>query len=283
MASNVTPINMLVTLNSNYVAPLTVMLSSLMRSNPSESFVLYVAHSSLTDEDFMKIRSAVDIRRCTVVSVPIDGRRLKDAPVLDRITKETYYRLIAHEYLPEDVKKVLYIDPDTVIINALRPLYDIELKDNLLMGATHVKKPLNRLTVKWLHMQKGTWYINAGVMLMNLEGMRNTITSEEIFRFITENAKRLYLGDQDVINALFSDRILLADACIFNLDEKTRKQFSRRIDNAWVNKNTVIVHFNGKYKPWKPGYKGVLKGFYDREVHCMNTGMPAVSRTSKAG
>ncbi len=283
MKTELSPINLLVTLDSNYVGPLTVMLSSLMRSNPDDSFCLYVAHSSLTGEDFMKIRGAVDVRRCAVVSVPVDGRRLSDAPVLDRITKETYYRLIAHEYLPENVRKILYIDPDTVVINPLRPLYDTELKGHLIMGATHVKPLLNSVIKKSLHMAKDSWYINAGVMLMNIEELRRTVTSEEIFGFIKENAKKLYLGDQDVINAMFSGRILLIDPRIFNLDEKTRRRAGRQIDNAWVNQNTVIVHYNGKYKPWKSGYKGVLKGFYDREIYHMNHRAAAAPKTSKAG
>ena len=36
--------NILVTLDSNYVGPLTVLLKSLMITNPNNSFDLYVAH-----------------------------------------------------------------------------------------------------------------------------------------------------------------------------------------------------------------------------------------------
>ena len=44
--------NILVTLDSNYVMPLTVLLKSLMITNPQNEFDIYVAHSSLTKDDF---------------------------------------------------------------------------------------------------------------------------------------------------------------------------------------------------------------------------------------
>ena len=50
--------NILVTLDSNYVGPLTVFLKSLMITNPNNEFDIYVAHSSLTEEDFIKIKNA---------------------------------------------------------------------------------------------------------------------------------------------------------------------------------------------------------------------------------
>lgn len=262
-------INILVTLDSNYVGPLTVMLFSLLRSNPFEKFNLYVANSSLTAEDFKKIRAAVDIARCRVIPVSVNENLLCDAPVLERITKETYYRLIAADYLPKDVKRVLYIDPDTVVINSLRNLYDTDFNGNLIMGASHVWGLMNLICLKRLNMTPKGKYVNAGVLLMNIEGIREAVTTDEIFKYIDQNAKRLLLADQDVINALFSERTLVADAQIFNLDEKTYAHFRRDVDNAWIDRNTVIVHFNGKYKPWKDGYKGKLKCFYDRETAIM--------------
>ncbi len=262
-------INILVTLDSNYVGPLTVMLFSILRSNPFEKFNLYVANSSLTKADFSRIRAAVDITRCRVIPVSVDEKLLCDAPVLKRISKETYYRLIAADYLPKEVKRVLYIDPDTVVINSLRSLYDTDFKGNLIMGASHVWGLMNLICLKRLDMTPKSKYVNAGVLLMNIEGIREAVTADEIFEYIDQNAKRLLLADQDVINALFSERTLVADAQIFNLDEKTYAHFRRDVDNAWIDRNTVIVHFNGKYKPWKDGYKGKLKCFYDRETAIM--------------
>ena len=60
-------------------------------------------------------------------------------------------------------------------------------------------------------------------------------------------------------------------AKLYNLDEKTYRYFSscfageRKIDLDWVEKNTVIIHFNGKKKPWKEQkYTGRLGDFFEK-------------------
>lgn len=272
------PMNILVTLDSNYVYPLTVMLSSLMRSNPYERFNLYVAHSSLTREDFYAIDAAVDSARCRVMPMRVSAEMLVNAPVLDRITHETYYRLLAPEYLPKSVDRVLYIDPDTVVINPLRGIYYMDFEGELIIGSSHVSPFLNFVNRIRLHMAKDSKYINAGVMLMNIEGLRKSTTSAEIFDYISSRGSSLYLADQDVINGMFSAGTRLIAPEVFNLDEKTYKTAEEKgeIDMNWVKENCAIIHYNGEYKPWKPGYRGVLKPFFDHEVARMRERRRAV-------
>ena len=252
--------NILVALNSNYVSQLTVMLHSMMLSNPKEYFDIYVAHSSLTQRDFRLISDATDRHRCRIHPVTVKSDILDEAPVLKRISKETYYRLLAAEYLPEYLDRILYLDPDTVIMNPLDRFYNIDFGDNLIVGATHVALFVKTYNLKRLNMPENGEYINAGVLLMNLDGLRKSYTSKEIFEYINTNKKKLYLADQDVINALYGDRTLTIRPELINLDEKTFKRSGKNL--AWVEANTMIVHYDGKMKPWKEGYKGVLDRYY---------------------
>ncbi|MGN0469153.1 MAG: glycosyltransferase family 8 protein [Acutalibacteraceae bacterium] len=254
--------NILVTLNSSYIGPLTVMLKSLMISNPNGSFDLYVAHSSLTDEDFDFIDENIDKKRVNVHSIKLDPNILDDAPVLKRISKETYYRLLLIDYLPKDLDRVLYIDPDTVVINDISSLYNIDFKGKSLAAAGHTRGFVEFINKKRFHMAKDERYFNAGVIMFNLERLRKTITTKDIFDYIRKYEKWLFLADQDVLNGMFCSDVLLIDECLYNLDEKTVSNNKSFINDEWIRKNTVIVHFNGQYKPWKSGYKGVLEHFY---------------------
>ncbi len=255
--------NILVTLNSAYIHPLTVMLKSLMLSNPDTFFDIYIGHSSLTAEDFQKIREVIDSNRVTLHPIKITAGMLKGAPILKRTSKETYYRLLMCEYLPEELDRILYIDPDTVIINSLDELYNLPLDGYVLAGSTHMTKLTNKFNLVRLGLNRKSQYINAGVILVNLNLMRKSVTVQDIFNFITENSKRLPLADQDVINVLFDRKIFYFDAKKFNLDERTCRHFSKIVDKNWIDKNAVIIHFNGSMKPWKPDYKGILKPYYD--------------------
>ena len=277
------PMNILVTLDSNYVEPLTVMLSSLMHSNPGEFFNIYTAHSTLTEEDFERIASSVESSRCRVIPIQVSGELLRDAPVLKRISKETYYRLIAADYLPESVDRVLYIDPDTVIINPIRRLFELELHGCVMAGATHIGAMRLRINRKRLDMCENSEYVNAGVLLMDIAAIRSCITSEQIFAYISKMGNKLYLADQDVINALFCDKMYIIDERILNLDETTYFHHRDSISLSWVKKNTMIVHYNGKYKPWRENYRGKLKGFYDVELSYLNSRLAAAKDIKRAG
>lgn len=254
--------NILVTLNSAYVGPLTVLLKSLMISNPEGRFDLFVAHSSLTEEDFEFIGQNIDKNRVTVHSVSVDPKLLENAPILKRTSKETYYRLLLLEYLPKELDRILYIDPDTVVIKNIEPFYNIDFKGKALAAAGHTKSWVEFLNKKRFGFKEGERYFNAGIIMFNLQRMRNIVTTQQIFDYIRKHEKWLFLADQDVLNGMFHSETLFVDECIYNLDEKTVRFNQPKVTPEWIEKNTVIVHFNGKYKPWKPDYKGILEHYY---------------------
>lgn len=255
--------NILVTLDGNYVKPLCVLLHSLMISNPNGIFDLYVAHSSLKEEHFAMIEDAVDTSRVTVHSISVDPGLLKDAPTKKRISKETYYRLVMAEYLPEELDRVLYIDPDTIIINDISSFYNVDFKGKTLAACGHLYSVVDWFCRVRFHMKDGARYFNAGVLMVNLQKLREVLNPQQVFDYVKKNKNWLFLADQDVLNGIFANDTLILDECIYNLDEKTASYCRKRVkDLDWIRQNTVIVHFNGKYKPWKPGYKGILLPLY---------------------
>lgn len=266
--------NLLVTLNSKYMYPLCVMLRSLCKSNPDTKFDIYVAHSSLTDDDFAVIHENIN-GNMTIHPVHIDEKIFDSAPVLSRISKETYYRLIIDSFLPQDIDRILYLDPDLVIIKPLDEFYSVDLNGNIVAGSPHTWGFLelcNRLRLR-LTFTKGWRYVNAGVILIDVKAWRKFIDTPRMLEFVNKNIRRLKLSDQDALNILYHGKILVVDERKYNLDEKTFFHYNRpgriikrhkRIDLDWVEKNSVIIHFNGSKKPWGDGeYKGKLGGYFE--------------------
>lgn len=265
--------NIFVSLDSNYIHPLCVMLSSLAETNASNSFNLYVAYSSLTEDDFLRMEKSIGSLNAKIHRVPVDENIFAGAPVLDRLSKATYYRLLIGEILPESVDRLLYLDPDIVINGDLTDFYNTDLGDKVIAGCTHLygfNKWVNfaRLGIR---KKNRTCYVNAGVLLIDLKKWRKAVTVSSILGFIQKNIKILFLADQDVINVLFADKLMHVDERLYNLDEKTFRYFSekssadKRIDLGWVRRNTVIIHYNGKQKPWHDTeYKGRLGEFYEQ-------------------
>jgi len=257
--------DILVTLNSGYLDPLCVMLRSLCVNNPLTHIRVFVAHISLTPKDFAAIESAVKPYDCEIVNVKVDESRFPDLPFNYRWPKEACLRIFAAHYLPDSLERVLYLDPDIVVIKDIGDFYSMDLGDHLLAACTHHFEVFKLLGRRRLHMSKGSVYINSGVLLMNLEALRREQKIQDVYDYVNANSRKLYLFDQDILNGLYHTKTLAVNTLLFNLDERYFKFYNaflmdkkRRIDLDWVADNTVIIHFCGKVKPWDPGYKGAF-------------------------
>ena len=264
------PIAILVTLDALYLRPLCVMLRSLAARTPERDFRVFVLHSSLTPADVDAVRRAIEGCRMTLEEIRVSGGGLDGAPTTDRYPREMYYRIFAAQVLPPELDRVLYLDPDVLAINPAEKLYATPMGDALFAACSHVHASLRKLNELRLGMKKDAPYINSGVMLLNLSRLRREQRPETVQEWLAEH-KSLFLPDQDVISTLYGDRILLLDALQYNLGEKfylscrlrPRSVGEGRPDLAWVRQNTVLIHYCGRNKPWKPRYIGELGVFYD--------------------
>lgn len=260
--------NILVSLDSNYIHQLKVMLTSLQIENPNEEFSIYILNSKLNKEDIENIKKCTDLKRCTTFDVKVPDNMFTNVPITDRYPREMYFRIFAAKLLPDNLDRILYLDPDLVIINSLNEFYNMDLKDMYYAGATHIGKPITKLNEVRLNMPPECEYINSGVLLMNLEALRKEQKEEEVIEYIEKNSTRLYLPDQDVINGLYGHKIICVDEKKYNFGErdfiKTRYLSinDQKIDIKWVVNNACIIHYYGRNKPWKDEYLGDLDVFY---------------------
>lgn len=259
--------NLLVTLDARYIPVLRVMLYSLLQKNPSEAFTLYLAHSSLTEQDIHAAAAGLDGARLTICPVKISDEMLAGAPIEKRYPREMYYRLFAAQFLPASVERILYLDPDIVVLGSVRELYDLAFGEHFFAAASHVKKGFQKFNNLRLDMPDGSSYVNSGVMMMNIAALRARQDTVEVLRYIEENKNLMMLPDQDVLNALYHDRILHLNPLLYNLSEKYFRNYNLSpkndpIDVEWVRLHTVFLHYCGRNKPWKPSYRGKLDCFY---------------------
>ena len=260
-------INILVTLNANYLPPLKVMLNSLFANN-NETFSVYMIHSEIPEHEVAQLEQFVKRRGHQLTSVQVDSEFFSGAPVFRHYSKEMYYRLAAHLLLPEHLDRILYLDPDIVVINPIHDFYWMDFEDCLFVAAEHEYTVKFTRTINKLRLgtPNAKGYFNTGVLLMNLELIRKEVRLEDIYKFIEENRYKLILPDQDVLNALYWNKIKPVDSYRYNYDARYY-ELSKLLPNEknkleWIKKNTVFIHFCGKDKPWHKNYKGELGAFY---------------------
>jgi len=235
-------------------------------NNPGKSFNIYVMHSSLTDKDLEYINEVLKPEGHMLYNVPINEGYFSNAPIVMHYSKEMYYRLLASKFLPDNLDKILYLDPDILIINSIEKLYNTELENYLFAAAYHDRvavKGINKLRLKPYSIEA---YYNSGVMLLNLPLQREIINEEEIFEFVEKNKTSLILPDQDVLNALYSKSIKPVDEILYNYDPRYYTYYklksNGKYDMDYIIYNTSIIHFCGKQKPWNKGYSGKFHSLY---------------------
>lgn len=260
---------LLVTVDKNYIPPLQVMLTSLYMNNPGEDVELYLLHSKLQEKELEPLEKQCGRLGYKFFPVKIEDSWFSQAPVTKQYPREMYYRLLAPCFLPQKLHRILYLDPDILVINSLRPLWETDMKGRLFAAAAHTGKTNLANNINQVRLGTTHKYFNSGVLLINLDQGRKEILPEEIFRYAGEHAKELLLPDQDILNAVFGSRTLELDDYLWNYDARNYSTYLLRsggvCDMDWVMGNTGILHFCGKTKPWQAGYMhrfGILYKHY---------------------
>lgn len=258
--------NLLFTLNKKYFPQLIVLLKSIHHNNPDEEFHIYIISKELDDIHVEEIFSNLKEAKVTITLLEFDETLLKGSPTSKRYPLEIYYRLFAAQVLPSDVDRILYLDPDIVVINSLKELYNMDFEDNYFIGATHVNKILRKFNEIRVSAPKNAPYINTGVMMINVKKLREEQDVNEVYEYIEKHKHKFTLPDQDVLCGLYGDKVKLINEYIYNLNDRMITIYNlknrKKIDLDWVRENAVIIHYCGRNKPWNKKYRGILGEFY---------------------
>lgn len=160
-----------------------------------------------------------------------------------------YARLFLADILPKKVKKILYIDCDTVVLRSLHDLYNIDIAKFPLAavedyGSEHYKKKysLNK-------------YFNSGVLLINLDHWRLFECSRHLTNFLNVEKNYLDFGDQCALNIFFKNKIL-------EVDSRWNNQIFDGHKNKTPINNSSVLHWIGPSKPWKSWFLTESKSYF---------------------
>ena len=242
------------------------MLKSLFLNNEGVNFNIYLLHASLKQAELEELSAFIESHGSKLHVIHVDENCFSDAPILFHYTKEMYFRLLAYKFLPESLDRILYLDPDILVLNPIRELYETDIRGYLYAAAYHDKIPMKKINKLRLYPYEINAYYNSGVLLMNLQQLRKEADEKEIYRFIEENRIKLVMPDQDILNALYAARIKNLNGLYYNFDARYYTYYklvgSGSFDMDQIINNTVILHFCGRKKPWNKKYTGAFHSLY---------------------
>ena len=247
--------------NDSYAQHLCVAMVSVLENHPGRAFDFYVLTDFVSDANRSLLREAAAryggdhrVEFLSVGNEPFE----RFANNIAHITRHTYYRFLIPELLP-DTARALYLDADLVVDGDLSELWRMPLGGALCAGVRDLY--VERLGYKpRIGLTPDDLYVNAGVLLMDLDAMRREGATALLMRTAAERSAGFEFQDQDVLNVALRGRIREVPA-----------KWNYASDNAAAGRNAaaekpVIVHYTGRVKPWSVWEKSrnPLRGLYFR-------------------
>ena len=242
--------NLLVSCNDHYLVPLQVMLHSFFESNPSSSpHRICLLHAGLSARADDQVRELVERHGGEYLSLAVDPTPFEGAATRIHISRETYYRLLAAGYLPQEMDRVLWLDADLIVRKPLDSLYRMDLEGNWAAACSYGSQmlPLILRNASALGLADPGKYFNAGVMLYDLDACRKVDFDTPREAFFRKDRHLLFPG-QDLVNTLFEGHVKIVDYRIWN---SMIHCIRGPEDLEYARAHAAIVHFPGQAKPWK--------------------------------
>ena len=176
------------------------------------------------------------LRDCSIEFVKVDETIFADYRKIKThayITLPTYYRLKITSLLPH-IGRMIYLDCDVVVNHSLAELFNTEMGDLPLAGVHDIN---------FRRVRRNPTYVNAGMLLMDLDNIRRQNVEEGFLSYAVNNAGVITCGDQEIINEVCRGRIKI-------LDERWNVQSSNFVNRSSYTSSPHIVQFVARQKPW---------------------------------
>ena len=265
--------------NEGYARHLGVSLCSLFDSNADEERLeVFIMDTGITPESRGKLTEIARSFGRFLTFIELKDLEKRFAVQLDtgRFDVSTMGRLFAADLLPSGVRRILYLDCDTVVLKPLRRLWETKLGlsgapgkaktagTGFIMAA--VQEPTIYSEVKeYLGLRKEEPYFNAGVLLIDLKQWRKEDLTRKVLAYYSGIAEQSLFNDQDALNGLLKGRIrtlsprwnFFTNYRYFRYDTLCRMQPSyRRIPKEVFRKAKrypAVIHYAGDERPWRAG------------------------------
>lgn len=256
--------------NDKFSPYLDIMIRSVIaNASPEKEYDIIILYNDISEKNQHLISMAardkqnISIRFIRVCEYFDAGKLFVD----QHLSVETYYRLIIPEIMP-NYHKILYLDCDMVADHDVAELYDFDLNGAVIGAAKDidVAGQLNLNQNNWqtyatetLGLDSPYDYFQAGVLILDLDGLRRTMSSEDMIQMALTHSYRCH--DQDILNIVCKNKVTYLPQqwnTLMDWQEVGRsrmdilKMAPRQLYEAYTQarKRPYLIHFAGYQKPW---------------------------------
>ncbi len=270
-------ISIMTSCDENLLRYVTIQLQSIADVMKDKRICFYLFHGGIDPDKLDKLRKQCD----EYENINFFDVAVKDEDDYAQLARygggwasAAYYPLCAHQYLPNDMDRIMYIDAgDTFFMNQPLDYYYTDFEDNALTVTIARFKIVNGGLLMYAENDIGTrnmipdiarGLFNSGSYVINLEKMRELkyttkdyIALAESLVRIKGDANKAYFGEQGILSIAFCGQLkgynypdvkdlwfMPNNFCLWYFDRIKEKP----------SYNPSVVHFAGAEKPWNMIY-----------------------------
>ena len=254
--------------DNNFADILGSALISLFENNrEQETIEVYILDGGISQENKDKLTSIFRKyeRDVHFIEVPDISKLAGETVTSGRWPISTFARILIGSLLPKTVKRILYLDCDILVLGSLKKLWEIDLKDKTAAG---VMDCLSKQRKHNIGIKRDDSYINAGVMLIDMEKWRANQIEQRCINYIQKSTGKVPYNDQGVINKVLNRDLLILPpeyntmTIFFDFTYPDMIKYRKPVSYysaqqiEYARKHPRIVHFTSSFLSLRPWVKG---------------------------
>lgn len=184
--------------DKKYINILKVSIASVLEHN-SRRIRFYIFYDGLTEEDIEALKSVVSSSYSEINFVDVSSYTNK-IHLNTKWSDIVNVRLFLKRFLPRNIDKILYLDSDTLVVDSLDSLYDMDIRNKSIAVVADTIR--DKYKIK-LGLQKDDIYFNSGVILINVKRYSHFLCETALNEIIEKYGKQINYPDQDLLNCCF--------------------------------------------------------------------------------
>lgn len=238
--------------DNHYATACLACATSVLENNQKNDVSIYILTKEISEEYITYFNNLSQKYNRRIEIITISSEHFSHLKISDRFRDSIYYRFLIPDLI--DAEKVLYLDADTIVVNDLKDLWDMDL-DNFACGA--IEDQANDDIRIHNRTETDNPYFNSGVLLINSRYWREHNLNQKLTKFIYDHPEKCVYPDQDALNIIlngkirylpyrynFQDRFYLTTFDDLYIDRKKWSKILKEKETA------TIIHFTAIEKPW---------------------------------
>ena len=263
-----------------YVIPLAVTLTSAAQHlSPGNRLRVYLVDAGIQEANWHGLRESLAREPVEIVRIPANVARLQHLKTSHHISHTAFIRLLAAQWLPASLDRVIYLDSDLLFRDDLSQLWGLDLGGAYCAAVPDIACPY--IDARFAHcnfrrsapymatlnpirnwrqfgLNPGAHYFNSGLMLIDLVAWRENSLGDRFLKCLADHPRDVWCWDQYALNVVLANhwkRLPLRWNQGTHAFEYPSLRHSPVLadDFREMIERPAVIHFTTEFKPWSYG------------------------------